>query len=299
MLYRVAHTTTYDYTQPVTLCHNVAHLSPRAAPRQTCRHSELLVTPPPAVCHARTDYFGNPVTFFTVQEPHQKLTVISKHLTAVRPFVAPEPTQTPPWEEARAVVPGDRRPEALDAFQFVFDSPYVRTAAELAEYAAPSFPAGRPILTAALDLTRRIHADFRFDPEATTVATTVAEVLAGRRGVCQDFAHLQIGCLRSLGLAARYVSGYLLTTPPPGRQRLLGVDASHAWVSLYCPGTGWVDLDPTNDLIPSDEHIVLAWGRDYDDVSPLKGVILGGGRHTVAVAVAVERVEERADLPEG
>jgi transglutaminase-like putative cysteine protease len=235
----------------------------------------------------RTDFFGNPVTFFTIQEPHHELTVTAHHMVSVSPFALPEPAQTPAWEEVRQVLSSDRGPRSLDVYQFVFDSPYVTTDPELADYAAASFAAGRPLLEAVLDLTRRIHTDFRYDTKATTVATPLSEVFSARRGVCQDFAHLQIGCLRSLGLAARYISGYLLTTPPPGQQRLVGADASHAWLSVYCPGFGWIDVDPTNNQVPSDQHILLAWGRDYDDVSPIKGVILGGGQHTVSVAVDV------------
>ena len=194
---------------------------------------------------------------------------------------------TPPWESVRALLEQDHSPPGLEARQFVYDSHYVKASPALAAYAAPSFPANRPVLEAARDLTRRIHQDFQYDPKATTVATPIQEVLEHRRGVCQDFAHLQIGCLRALGLSARYISGYLRTVPPPGQERLVGVDASHAWLSVYCPGWGWVDLDPTNDLIPSDGHLVLAWGRDYDDVSPVKGVNLGGGRHSVIVGVDV------------
>jgi transglutaminase-like putative cysteine protease len=205
--------------------------------------------------------------------------------------VAPDPTQTPPWEEVRDQLARDRSPAWLDAFQFTFDSRYVLAAARYADYAANSFTPGRPILEAALDLTRRIHKAFVYDPRATTLATPVAEVFEKRRGVCQDFAHLMLACLRSLGLAVRYVSGYLSTVPPPGKERLVGADATHAWVSVFCGLGGWIDLDPTNDQIPADRHVLLAWGRDYDDVSPLKGVILGGGQHVVKVSVDV--------LPEG
>jgi transglutaminase-like putative cysteine protease len=189
----------------------------------------------------------------------------------------------------RDQLPADRNPTVLDAYQFVFDSRYVRSSAELADYARPSFTPGRPMLDAVLDLTRRVHQDFRYDQRATTVTTPLREVFAQRRGVCQDFAHLEIGCLRSLGLAARYVSGYLCTDPPPDQVRLVGADATHAWLSVYCREFGWIDVDPTNDRMPSDQHILLAWGRDYDDVSPIKGVILGGGQHVVKVAVEVTR----------
>ncbi len=235
----------------------------------------------------QADFFGNRATYFTIEEPHDELKVKAVSRVAVAPAAPPDPAATPPWEAALASLELDRSPQGLEARQFVFDSPYVRASADLAHYAAPSFPPGRPLLDAALDLMRRIHADFRYDPRATTLSTPLREVLALRRGVCQDFAHLQIGCLRSLGLAARYVSGYLRTTPPPGRPRLVGADASHAWLSVWCPGFGWIDLDPTNAQIPSEGHILLAWGRDYDDVSPIKGVNLGGGRHSMTVEVDV------------
>jgi transglutaminase-like putative cysteine protease len=297
MIYRVTHTTTYAYSEPVTLCHNLVHLTPRDTPGQKSRHHQLLVSPLPAVAKSHTDFFGNHAQFFTVQEPHKRLSVTARSSTHVTPIPPPDAHQTPPWEQTRAALETDHSAHGLETYQFAFDSPYVKTSPELADYAAGSFPAGRPLLDALLDLTRRIHHDFRYDHTATTVATPIHEVLRLRRGVCQDFAHLQIGCLRSLGLAARYVSGYLLTNPPPGQQRLIGADASHAWLSVYCPvqeeGPGpwtagaWIDVDPTNNQIPSHKHITLAWGRDYDDVSPIKGVVLGGGDHSVAVGVDV------------
>jgi transglutaminase-like putative cysteine protease len=186
---------------------------------------------------------------------------------------------------------GDRSPAGLAAYQYAFDSPCVRNSPELADFALPSFTPGRPILAAAADLTRRIHTEFRYDPTATSVNTPPSEVLKTRRGVCQDFAHLAIGCLRSLGLPARYVSGYLLTTPPPGKPRLVGADASHAWFSVYTPDCDWVDYDPTNNIRPSDQHVTLAWGRDYSDVCPIKGVFFGGGQQVVQVSVDVTPLE--------
>jgi transglutaminase-like putative cysteine protease len=290
--YRITHSNTYTYSEPVSLCHNLLHLKARDTAAQTCSQSQLLIQPLPAVSSSKTDYFGNTATFFTVQEPHPKLTVTAVNVIQLRTPTAPAAEATPTWEEVARLLCRPDAPEDLEACQFLFDSIYVKRAPELTDYARPSFAAGRPILDAVLDLTRRIHADFRYDKTATTVATPILEVLRNRHGVCQDFAHLQIGCLRSLGLAARYVSGYLLTEPPPGQPRLVGADASHAWVSVYCLGSGWIDLDPTNNMIPRDKHIVLAWGRDYDDVSPIKGVILGGGRQTVRVAVDVTPVRE-------
>lgn len=227
-----------------------------------------------------------------MQEPHRELTLQAVHRVEVVPHVEPNPVQTPQWDQVRDLLSIDRSREVLDASQFVCDSRYVKPTTELADYARSSFGLGRPILEAALDLTARIHADFEYDPLSTTVATALSEVFAQRCGVCQDFAHLQIACLRSIGLAARYVSGYLSTEPPPGCVPLIGADATHAWLSIFCPGLGWLDLDPTNNQIPSEGHILLAWGRDYDDVSPVKGVVLGGGQHSVNVSVVVERLTE-------
>jgi transglutaminase-like putative cysteine protease len=287
MIYHVTHTTTYQYSEAVSLCQNLAHLTPRPGPRQTSRDFSLDITPLPAVLANRLDYFGNPEVFFSVQEPHRLLSITTTHMAEVMRMTPPDPAQTAPWEDVRQQLVRDHSPESLEAYEFVFDSHHIQASSDLAEYALPSFTPGRPVLEAALDLTRRIHTDFRYDRRATTISTSLQEVFAHRRGVCQDFAHLQIGCLRSLGLAARYVSGYISTRPPPGQKRLVGADASHAWVSVYCLGAGWVDLDPTNDQIPSDHHILLAWGRDYDDVSPIKGVILGGGTPKVVVSVDV------------
>lgn len=288
--YHVHHTTTYHYSEPVSLCQNIAHLTPRKASRQTCEATTLSITPDPAVVEERTDYFGNPVTFFTIQEQHREMVVTVEHIIVVHPLVTIDPAT--PWEEIRDRLPRDRAPDWLNAYQFVFDSRYALTADLLRDYALVSFLPGRPILEAAQDLTRRIHQEFQYDPRATTLATPVAEVFEQRSGVCQDFAHVQIACLRSLGLAARYVSGYLATTPPPGKPRLIGADATHAWVSLFCGEAGWIDLDPTNDQIPGNRHVLLAWGRDFEDVSPLKGVILGGGQHDVTVAVDVVPEED-------
>jgi transglutaminase-like putative cysteine protease len=292
MLYRITHDTTYRYSEPVSLCQNVAHLTPRGRPGQTCLESSLAIHPAPAVVVERIDYFGNPSTFFAVQEPHRELNLTAVHRVEAVSRAEPMADQTSPWEQVRDLLAVNRSPEVLDASQFVCDSRCVRSAPELAEYARSSFGENRPILGAVLDLTARIHSDFEYDPQSTTVATALAEVFAQRRGVCQDFAHLQIACLRSMGLAARYVSGYLSTEPPPGYVPLIGADATHAWLSVFCPGLGWIDVDPTNNQIPAEAHITLAWGRDYDDVSPVKGVILGGGQHTVSVSVLVERLAE-------
>ncbi|MDR3636942.1 MAG: transglutaminase family protein [Isosphaeraceae bacterium] len=287
MIYHVTHETSYAYSSTVSMSHNIVHLAARSYARQTRLRHDLQVSVSPAVSAAQTDYFGNLMTFMTVQEPHRRLHLRAVNEVNVHPEPPPAAEHTMPWDTARDVLRSERSPEMLDAYEFAFDSPSVRCTPELADYAAPSFAPGRPLLDSVLDLTNRIHTEFRYDPNATTTATPLSEVLELRRGVCQDFAHLEIGCLRSLGLAARYVSGYLLTSPPPGRPRLIGADASHAWIAVYLPQHGWIEVDPTNNLLPDDKHIVLAWGRDYDDVSPIKGVILGGGHHSVAVAVNV------------
>jgi transglutaminase-like putative cysteine protease len=287
LIYRVRHKTTYEYEDPVSVSHHVARLTPRNLPRQTCGGSRLSILPAPPVTSARFDYFGNTLTFFTLDEPHDRLIVEAASDLEVHALAWPDFSASPPWETVRESLAGDHSGEALDAYQFVFDTRRVGSSPLLAAYARESFPEGRPLLAAVLDLTRRIHQDFRFDKNATEVATPVQTFFEKRRGVCQDFAHLQIGCMRSLGLPARYVSGYLRTVPPPGRPRLAGADASHAWCSAWCPGAGWVDFDPTNNCVPSDGHITVAWGRDYSDVSPIYGVLLGGARHKLQVEVDV------------
>jgi transglutaminase-like putative cysteine protease len=287
LIYRVRHRTTYDYEDQVSVSHHVARLTPRNLPKQICRESHISILPAPPVTSAHSDYFGNSLTFFTLDEPHERLMVEANSDLEVNALALPDFSGSPPWETVRELLPGDHSDEVLDAYQFVFDTRRVGSSPELAAYARESFPEGRPLLAAALDLTRRIHQDFRFDKNATEVATPVETFFEKRRGVCQDFAHLQIGCMRSLGLPARYVSGYLRTMPPPGKPRLIGADASHAWCSAWCPGTGWVDFDPTNNCVPSDGHITVAWGRDYSDVSPIYGVLLGGARHKLHVEVDV------------
>ena len=282
--YQVAHTTRYEYSEDVSVSHHVARVSPRAFPGQECVQHDLNIEPAPAVVRQHRDYFGNAVTFFIIERAHKELAVRATSTVTVHGRTLPPAAATPPWEEARDF---DRLP--LDAIECVFDSASIAVSDAIVDYAHPSFTPGRPILDAVADLTRRIHSDFTFDPQATTVATPLRDVLSLRRGVCQDFARLGIACLRSHGLAARYVSGYLETIPAPGMPHLAGVDASHAWLAVYCPGLGWVDVDPTNNLFPSTTHVTLAWGRDYVDVSPVRGVILGGGQHTLHVSVDVLR----------
>lgn len=286
-LFEITHRTTYRYRSPVTVSHHLLRVTPRRLPRQFPLEHRVETTPAPATLSQRTDYFGNDVTFATIEGAHRELTVTAHGRVAVGPPAIPEPAETPDWESVRWLCRCDRSATVLEASEFTFASPNVPIDPVFAEYAAPSFAPGRSILEAGLGLAARIHADFKFDPTATSVSTPVREVLAKRRGVCQDFAHFALACLRSMGLAARYVSGYLETLPPPGAPRLAGADASHAWVALFCPGLGWIDLDPTNNCLASMRHITAAWGRDYTDVSPIRGVLLGAGEHSLSVAVDV------------
>jgi transglutaminase-like putative cysteine protease len=295
MKYRVAHETVYTYGDAVPVCQNVVHLTPRDTQRQICRNHKLTIKPTPATTLRRLDYFGNQVTYFSLHDGHRKLTLTALSRVEVRVWRLPR-EETPAWETVRDALPHERSNAGLEAYQFVFPSPHVdRLWGELgnglAAYALESFTPQRPIMEAALELTSRIHHDFKYDAAATTVHTPLEEVFRLRHGVCQDLAHVQIGCLRAIGLAARYVSGYLLTHPPEGRPRLVGADASHAWLSLYCGSAGWIDFDPTNNLIPSDEHITVAWGRDYSDVCPVSGVFVGGGASSLSVSVDVSPVE--------
>jgi transglutaminase-like putative cysteine protease len=267
---------------------HVAYLTPRTLPHQSVRWHELVIEPAPAGHVQRIDYFGNGVDQFTILTPYDDMRVIARSVVEVsgtdRSIAGDSDV---PWEVVHDELFYERGAPYEDAAEFSYPSPYAGTAPELAEFARQSFTPQRPLISAAVDLMHRIHEEFTFDPGSTSIATPVMRVLADRRGVCQDFAHLQIGCLRSLGLAARYVSGYLLTDPPAGQPRLVGADASHAWLSVWCPRMGWVDLDPTNDVRPSLRHVTLAWGRDYGDVSPLRGVVLGGRDHTLRVGVSV------------
>lgn len=291
MIYRIRHRTTYKYAYPVSVGNHVACLKPRSLPYNQVINSSLCIHPAPLTLTDRVDYFGNLLYFFTVTELHRELIVeaksevirISDKGIILRPTLA--------WEESTSSLAQDHSPESLDAHQYQFESPRIRIRPDFAAYALMSFTPGRPMRDALVDLTSRIHRDFRFNSKVTTVRTTVEEVFKKRNGVCQDFAHVQIACLRSINIAARYVSGYLRTYPPPGKPRLVGADASHAWVSAYDRDLGWLDMDPTNDVAPTDGHVTLAWGRDYGDVSPLRGLILGGAGHTLNVEVDMEPVE--------
>jgi transglutaminase-like putative cysteine protease len=292
MIYRITHTTTYAYASDITAAYNQARLAPRHGARQRRRSFTLQIDPAPTDSHSFNDYFGNRTDHFSIQEPHRRLVVTAISEVEVHEREPDGPiSATITWEDAVRALATATEAADLEARQFVLDSPMVAVSPGLAAYARPSFPAGRPLVEALLDLTERIAREFRYEPGSTTTSTHLDEVLEDRRGVCQDFAHLLTGCVRSLGLAARYVSGYLETQPPAGQAKLVGVDASHAWTSVYVPGAGWLELDPTNNRVPAERHIVTAWGRDYADVSPLKGVLFsGGGGHKLDVSVDVARL---------
>lgn len=292
-VYHVQHDTRYVYDSAVSTSQHMACLKPRTLPSQQVLTHSLEIAPAPVAVHERIDYFGNLVHQFALLRPHLELRVTSRCIVEVTGHtggVAPE--TSPPWEEVRRTLSQPAGERASEVAAFAYASPHVMRASEIARFARASFSAGRPLLAAALHLMHRIHDEFVFDASATSIATPVTRVLLDRRGVCQDFAHFQIACLRSLGLPARYVSGYLLTDPPPGQPRLIGADASHAWVSVHCPVHGWVDLDPTNDVIADQRHITIGWGRDYGDVSPLRGVLLGGAGHRLFVGVSVVPQDE-------
>lgn len=286
MRYRISHTTEYRYQEPVTLCHNECRLTPRNQGAQSCSRTVFSIEPPPSVFRERTDYFGNRVVYFDVETAHTLLRVhvVSDVRTEPRSLLLGGEL---PWEAARDLVARADSAEVRAVREFVFPSPLLPPHAPLRDWAAVSFPPGRPLLEGLLDLMHRVHGEFRFDPVATDVSTPLARLLDLRSGVCQDFAHLAIAALRVLGLPARYVSGYLETLPPPGRPKLIGADASHAWFEAWVPDAGWLGFDPTNDQMPSAQHVTVAFGRDYGDVAPLKGVIFGGGEHTLSVAVDV------------
>jgi transglutaminase-like putative cysteine protease len=286
--YRITHSTTYEYADAVSLSHNIARLRPRDnGMQQICLKHDLSVLPAPSDRSDSLDYFGNHISYFSLQESHNQLKIVAHSDVEVTPMVRPDFSSGSPWEEVRDEILASADPETRAAREFAFDSTYVTRSADLANYALTSFAPDRPFLECVLDLTERIHSEFDFLPGATKVGTPVADVLRMRKGVCQDFAHLQLGCLRSLGFAARYVSGYIVTTPPPGQRRLQGADVSHAWVSVFAPDLGWIDFDPTNGIMPSDAHVTVGWARDYDDIGPVRGVVVGGRRQHLDVSVDV------------
>jgi len=302
-VYRIRHQTSYQYSLPVRLSHQMLHLTPRTLAWQRCLSHQVDVTPAPQLLRSYEDNFGNVIKSFSLDTDHASLEVHADSWVELTPRHIPADSMS--WEEAAMLTSYQgARPvsdDMLDASNFMFESSHVRIKREFIQYAAQCFAPGMSVVEGVRTLMLRIFEEFSFDPEATTVSTPVTEVFANRRGVCQDFAHLMLSCLRSIGLPARYVSGYLLTEPPPGQPRLIGADASHAWVSVYCPGSDgapgfWFDADPTNGIFADTGHITLGWGRDFLDISPLRGVLIGGGQQSMQVAVTVMPAEEAGNL---
>jgi transglutaminase-like putative cysteine protease len=286
--YRVVHETSYAYQSTVTLSQQYVHMTPRSFSYQQTESHRIWSDPAEENGVEGTDYFGNSTRHLAITQPHNTLLVHAESTIVLTARHDLEQIKgTLPWEVLRDAMPQDLQPDALEACRYLYASPHVICSAGLADYARISFTLGRPLLDAALELTHRIFDDFEFDDKATEISTPLEEVLEGRRGVCQDFAHLMIGCLRSLGLPIRYVSGYILTQPPEGQPRMIGADASHAWVSVFCPSLGWVDFDPTNRCLVQCDHITLGWGRDFSDVTPMRGIVLGGGEQMLDVRVTV------------
>ncbi|WP_198368577.1 transglutaminase family protein [Roseomonas rosulenta] len=286
MIYRLRHVTTYAYAHPVDLAAHLLLLTPRSLAHQQVARATLEVTPAPSHVSEAPDHFGNLATRVFIDVPHARFEVVAEALVEVRFPEPPAPATTLPWEVVRDIARGS------EAVEFTFGSPLAPLVPAARGYAAASFPARRPVLAGLLELMARIRRDFTYKPGATGPNTQVAEVLESRVGVCQDYAHVMVSGLRGLGLPARYVSGYVRTRPPPGGTARRGADQSHAWVEAWLgPEHGWVGLDPTNDIVVRDEHVVLAWGRDFGDVSPLRGVILGGGEHGLWVGVDLEEAE--------
>ncbi len=288
---QVTHETQYAYAASVSLSQQKLHLTPRQTPFQKRLSHQITCEPNAAEVRRDVDYFGNDCHYLAITEPHQHFAVLAESTVELLDrTLAPNSI---PWDSVKQLQ--INASDLFEAEQYLFASPHVQLGSALRHYAQPCFGAGRPLIEAVFALTEQINSDFKFDPKATDVATPIDHVLKTRRGVCQDFAHLMIGCLRSLGLSARYVSGYILTNPPPGRPRLIGADASHAWVSVYCPSQGWVDFDPTNRCVVNREHITLGWGRDFSDVSLLRGVMLGSGEQVLKVAVTVLPINAKVE----
>ena len=282
MRYALRHRTTYRYAEAVNLSYHTLRLTPRALNHQRVHQPLVLTSPPPASLSVHRDYFGNGIISLIVDGPHDELVIDAQAIVEVDrrewPFGGGD------FAALSDFLRGGSR-AAIEAGEFVHASPFVPETVEAASYGRESFANDRPVLAAVSEIVARIHRDFVFDSLATGIATPLADVLRGRRGVCQDFAHVAIAALRAIGVPARYVSGYIRTIAPAGQARLVGADASHAWIAAFVPTLGWLEFDPTNNLVVSDEHVTLGWGRDYGDVSPVRGVVLGGGRHQLDVSV--------------
>jgi transglutaminase-like putative cysteine protease len=290
MIYEITHRTSYKYQSAVIQSQHLLHLAPCTMPRQQVKSSGIFIEPAPSWRREFTDYYGNPAVFVGIENEHTELVIHATSTVAVERPPEIALTEGPSWEEIAASARAGGGGADLSVIELALPSPATPASDAVLKFARASFGAGQPAVACAWSLTTRIFDEFKFDPTATDVTTPVDRVLELRRGVCQDFAHVALACLRAMGLPARYVSGYLLTRPPPGGRKLQGADASHAWVSVWLGQLGWVDFDPTNRLLPGDEHITFAIGREYGDVSPVVGVLLGGGHHEVAVSVDVEPV---------
>jgi transglutaminase-like putative cysteine protease len=299
MIFDISHKTHYRYRSTVVQSLHLVHMSPRTLPSQIVRHHSLLVEPAPASRRESTDAFGNIGIILDIESPHKELVLLARSTVEKLPSPPIDLLATTPWDglDYRLLRAANERDVQVLLFRCA--SRLTTPTIEIADYAAPSFAPGRPVLDAAMDLTMRMYNDFKFDPHATDVSTPIAQVFRTKRGVCQDFAHVALACFRSLRIPARYVSGYLHTRPPVGRPKLQGADASHAWISVWSPEYGWVDLDPTNGIVVGDEHVIVAYGRDYDDVSPISGVLRGGGEHSVNVGVDVNMIAAIADALSG
>lgn len=293
MKYKITHTTAYQYALSVSNCYNLAYVIPRNTETQQVESVDIVLVPSATTRNTRTDYFGNQLFQFSIEKDHRELSLTVTSVITVKDFAANNNLDFGnPCSYVSYLLKHSTDMESLKAREFMLDSAMVQQHSYLAEYAIQSFSDERPFLSAVLDLTQRIFTDFTYDPQFSDVATPLADVFKHKRGVCQDFAHLAIGCLRSLGYPARYVSGYLETLPPPGQQKLVGADATHAWFAVYSPGEGWYEFDPTNNKMVGEQYITTAWGRDYADVTPLKGVIFGGGHSPqLMVSVDVQRID--------
>ena len=293
MKYRIKHTTRYRYEAPVSMCFNEARMSPLNSMHQPCAKNRFVIHPIPDSMHKRFDYFGNNVTSFDILQPHRELSVtVHSEVQVIDHSQQSLFTGSRSWEQVRDSVRSSSDPEVIPQREYLLPSPLIPIMSELQAYAQVSFTEGRDIMEAVRELTERIFKEFKYDPSFTSISTPLETVLEHRRGVCQDFAHLAIACVRSMGVPAAYISGYLETLPPPGQEKLEGADASHAWFAVYMLEDGWMQFDPTNNQMPNDQYITLAFGRDFADVTPLKGVIYGGDEHELDVFVDVKRMEE-------
>ena len=299
--YRIVHKTTYSYAGPVAHAHHMLHLMPRPTPWQSCNDYQVEILPVPALSRREVDACGNPVTRIELDRPHERLEVTARMQVELQARPQPDFASGEAWEAVRAGLQYHARAlseESREALRFRVQSPLVPIKRVFGDFAGECFPEGRSVLAGAHALMQKVYGELSYSPGTTEVGTPLREVLERREGVCQDYAHLMIAGMRSLGLAARYVSGYLRTAQPGDAEHaLVGADASHAWVAVYAPPHGWVEFDPTNNLLADRDHVVLGWGRDFSDVSPLRGVILGGGAHTLEVAVKVDPLAE-GDVPD-